>query len=103
MNANWDMPRLTLLSTTTGAWNTSVEVTMGKLLTNAERKRYHRDGFFFPITVMSAEDALAYRRELEVAEARFGPMHYLTKPYLLLSFADRLVHHPPILDAVEDL
>jgi len=76
---------------------------MGKLLTDSERERYHQDGYLFPITVMSPEEALGCRRALEVAEAQFGPMHYVTKPYLLLLLADRLVHHPTILDAVEDI
>ena len=76
---------------------------MGKLLTDGELERYHRDGFLSPITVMSAEEALTCRQELEAAEAQFGPMHYVTKPNLLLLLADRLVHLPAILDAVEDI
>ena len=76
---------------------------MSKLLTDTERQRYLRDGFLSPITVMPAEDAFACRRELEAAEARFGPMHYVTKPHLLLRFADQLVHRPAILDPVEDI
>jgi hypothetical protein len=52
---------------------------------------------------MPAEQAEAYRRGLEAAEARFGSMHYVTKPYLLLRLADELVHHPAILDVVEDI
>jgi non-haem Fe2+, alpha-ketoglutarate-dependent halogenase len=76
---------------------------MGKLLTDTQLDRYHTEGFLSPITVMPPAEAFACRRELETAEARFGPMHYVTKPHLLLLLADRLVHHAAILDAVEDI
>jgi hypothetical protein len=76
---------------------------MGKLLTQDQLARYHRDGFLSPVKVMSTEQAQGYRQALEVAETRFGRMHYVTKPHLLLMMADQLVHLSPILDAVEDI
>lgn len=76
---------------------------MSKMLTQAQRDRYFRDGFVAPISVMSLEHATVRRRALEAAEARFGTMHYVTKPHLLLLLADELVHHSAILDAVEDI
>jgi non-haem Fe2+, alpha-ketoglutarate-dependent halogenase len=76
---------------------------MGKRLTDMERERYRREGFLSPISVMSAGEALACRDELEAAAARFGPVHYVTKPHLLLILADGLVRHAAILDAVEDI
>jgi non-haem Fe2+, alpha-ketoglutarate-dependent halogenase len=76
---------------------------MGKLLTPEQCESYRRDGFLSAVTVMSAAQALAYRRALEEAEAKFGPMHYVLKPYLLLRLADELVRHGVILDAVEDI
>ncbi|HZT19647.1 MAG TPA: phytanoyl-CoA dioxygenase family protein [Dongiaceae bacterium] len=76
---------------------------MGGLLAERQIEDYRRDGFLSPVTVMSGERALAYRQALEAAEARFGPMHYVTKPHLLLRMADELVHHELILDAVEDI
>ena len=76
---------------------------MTKMLSEAERARYARDGFVAPIRVMSTGEALACRRALEDAERRFGPMHYVTKPHLLLGLADALVHQGALLDAVEDI
>ena len=63
--------------------------------------RYERDGFVFPIDVMSSEEAVSRRRRLESAEARFGRLDLKIKSYLVLLLADELVHHPAILDAVE--
>jgi non-haem Fe2+, alpha-ketoglutarate-dependent halogenase len=76
---------------------------MGKLLTPEQCENYRRDGFLSAITVMSNAQALAYRIALEDVEAKFGPMHYVSKPYLLLRLADELVHHAAVLDAVEDI
>jgi hypothetical protein len=73
------------------------------MLKAAERERYLRDGFLSPVTVMSTAEATDYRRRLEEAEARYGSMHYITKPYLLLMMADELAHNDAILDAVEDI
>src|SRR4030095_14463389 len=79
---------------------------MGKKLTEAQIERYHRDGFVYPIDAFSAEDALRYRRALEAFAA--GEGQELTKghnfkPHLLFTWVDEIVHHPGILDAVEDL
>ncbi len=76
---------------------------MGKFLNKTQVEDYRRDGFLSPVAIMSGERALGYRRQLEAAEARFGPLHYVTKPHLLLLMADELVHDGPLLDAVEDI
>jgi hypothetical protein len=76
---------------------------MGKSLSNRQIEDYRRDGFLSPVTVMSGERALGYRRQLEAAEAKFGPLHYVTKPHLLLLMADELAHDGRLLDAVEDI
>jgi non-heme Fe2+,alpha-ketoglutarate-dependent halogenase len=76
---------------------------MAKLLTPEQSENYRRDGFVSPVTVMSNAQALAYRHALEETEAKHGPMHYVSKPYLLLRLADELVHHGTILDAIEDI
>jgi len=76
---------------------------MGKFLGETQLGQYRRDGFLSPVTVMAPAEALACRRELEAAEAKFGPLHYVTKPHLLLMLADRLAHLAAILDAVEDI
>ena len=38
---------------------------MPKVLSAAEVARYHRDGFHFPVRVLSAADARSYRDRLE--------------------------------------
>ena len=78
---------------------------MPKLLSQAAVETYRRDGFYSPVRVMSAEDARHYRNALETHEARAGqPLqgNLRHKTHLLFTWADELVHHPRILDAVED-
>ena len=79
---------------------------MGKKLTEEQIERYHRDGFVYPIDAFAAEEARRYRRAMEEFEAAQG--RELTKgqnfkPHLLFTWVDEIVHHPAILDAVEDL
>ncbi len=65
-----------------------------------------RDGFYFPVPVLSTEEAAHYRRCLEAHEARTGaPLqgNWRHKTHLLFTWADELVHHPRILDAVESV
>jgi ectoine hydroxylase-related dioxygenase (phytanoyl-CoA dioxygenase family) len=67
---------------------------------------YERDGFVSPVPVLSTAEAHAARAELEAWEAARGaPIDFpeKSKSYLLFDWADQLVHHPRILDAVEDL
>ena len=78
---------------------------MPKSLSSAAVAQYHRDGYYFPTRVMSANDAARYRRCLEEHEAKTGaPLqgNWRHKMHLLFTWADELVHHPKILDAVED-
>ena len=79
---------------------------MSKRLSAAQVAGYERDGFVSPVPVLSATEALAARAELEAWEAARGaPIDFpeKSKSYLLFDWADQLVHHPRILDAVEDL
>lgn len=79
---------------------------MGRLLSAAEVRAYEENGFLFPIRVMSEEEARAYRRRLEAAEASGDPEigRYLrTKAHLVFTWCDELIRHPKILDAVEDV
>jgi hypothetical protein len=79
---------------------------MGKALSEAEVAFYRTQGYVFPIDVLSAEEARFYRGALERHEARFGgelPKELRHKPHLTMRWADELVHHPKILDAVEDV
>ena len=79
---------------------------MPKLLTPEQVQAYERDGFVFPVDVLQAQEARACREELQAWERERGaPIDFpeKSKSYLLFAWADRLVHHPRILDAVEDV
>ena len=76
---------------------------MGKHLSDAELRRYHDDGFVFPIDILNPREALDCRRRLEAFEAEHGKMKYAMKPYLTMLLADELAHHPALLDAAEDV
>jgi ectoine hydroxylase-related dioxygenase (phytanoyl-CoA dioxygenase family) len=67
---------------------------------------YDRDGFYFPVRGMAASQAAEYRARLEAHETRTGaPLqgNWRHKTHLLFTWADELVHHPKVLDAVEDV
>ena len=79
---------------------------MTRLLTPDQVAAYERDGFCFPIDVLGADEVRQYRGELEAWErARGAPIDFpeKSKSYMLFDWADQLVHHPRILDAVEDV
>ena len=73
-------------------------------LASAAVEQYRRDGFYFPVRVMSAGEALALRGRLEAVEAEHGGRlsgEIRHKPHLLFTWLADLVRHPSILDAVE--
>jgi chlorinating enzyme len=77
-----------------------------KALTSAAVERYRRDGFYFPIAVLTPSEAREYRRRLEAVEAEHGgtlTAEIRQKPHLLFTWLADLVRHPAILDAVEDV
>jgi non-heme Fe2+,alpha-ketoglutarate-dependent halogenase len=79
---------------------------MTKLLREADVEAYRLQGYVCPIRVLSAEDVRHYRAALEAAEAGAGaglPRAHRHKPHLLYTWAQELIRHPKILDAVEDL
>jgi ectoine hydroxylase-related dioxygenase (phytanoyl-CoA dioxygenase family) len=79
---------------------------MPKVLSSEAVRQYQRDGYYFPVPVLSREEAAHYRRCLERHEAKSGePLqgNWRHKTHLLFAWADELVHHPKILDAVEDV
>jgi ectoine hydroxylase-related dioxygenase (phytanoyl-CoA dioxygenase family) len=79
---------------------------MPRILSDAAVQAYHRDGYYFPFRALLAAEAADYRRRLEAHEARSGaPLqgNWRHKTHLLFTWADELVHHPVILDAVEDV
>jgi non-haem Fe2+, alpha-ketoglutarate-dependent halogenase len=79
---------------------------MPKLLTATQVDAYRRDGCCFPVRALSHSEAAGYRKRLETSEAALGsPLqgNQRHKTHLLFTWADELVHHPRILDAVEDV
>jgi non-heme Fe2+,alpha-ketoglutarate-dependent halogenase len=79
---------------------------LGKVLSEAQIKAYHEQGFISAIDVMSEDEALSYAQRLQAAET-----HYPTdlsgvnrnNGHLCFTFLDELAYHPRVLDAVEDL
>ena len=79
---------------------------MPKLLSKAAVAQYQRDGFCFPVRAMSVSEARSYRDRLEAYERRTGgpiQSNMRHKVHLLFTWANELVRHPKILDAVEDI
>jgi non-heme Fe2+,alpha-ketoglutarate-dependent halogenase len=79
---------------------------MGKALSAAAIDQYRRDGYYFPVRVISRADAAQCRERLEAVERDLGgPLRgvYRLKPHLLLMWLADLVRHPAVLDAVEDV
>src|SRR5262245_509822 len=79
---------------------------MTKLLAPSAVERYHRDGFYFPVPVLSRDEAAECRRRLAAVEAAHGGTlggELRHKPHLLFTWLADLVRHPTILDAVEDV
>ena len=79
---------------------------MGKMLTAAQAADFERDGYLFPLRAFSAAEARGYRDALEAYEAQTGDAIHSNmrhKVHLLFRWADEVVHHPRILDAVEDI
>lgn len=79
---------------------------MTKLLSKDQIANYRKDGFVTGIEVMTRDQAQAYLRALEAAEALQGQRLIKGsnfKPHRLFRWADELAYHPRILDAVEDL
>ena len=79
---------------------------MPKILTEPQIEGYHRDGYAFPASVLTPEEVRSLRADLEYWERQQGhPLDFpeKSKSYLLYSWADILVTHPRVLDAVEDL
>ena len=79
---------------------------MPKCLSNEAVSAYRRDGFYFPVPVLSPDEVKRFRRSLESHEAKTGePLqgNFRHKAHLLFTWVDELVHHPKILDAAEDI
>lgn len=79
---------------------------MPKRLTIEQIEEYETDGFTCPVPVLNPDEVREARAAIEAFEAKTGrTLDYpeKSKSYLLFDWADRLVRHPAVLDAVEDL
>jgi hypothetical protein len=79
---------------------------MGKQLSAAAIEQYQRDGYYFPVRVLTKDEAGAAREKLERVERDLGgPLRgvYRVKPHLLFTWLADLVRHPVLLDAGEDV
>ncbi|MBS0547940.1 MAG: phytanoyl-CoA dioxygenase family protein [Proteobacteria bacterium] len=79
---------------------------MSKVLSDDAVARYQRDGYHFPIDVLSPAETQALRGKLEAYErANGGPIQgdKRHKAHLYLTWLNDLIRHPRILDAVEDV
>ena len=70
--------------------------------------RFFADGFLFPVTVFSPEQAQGYRAELESLERRLsgiktGNKNQLNYPHLLFRFANAICRDEKLLDVVESI
>ena len=79
---------------------------MPKVLSATDVANYRRDGFHFPVSVLSTAEARSYRDRLEANERTLGgPLsgNMRQKPHLLFTWANELARHLKILDAIEDV
>ena len=79
---------------------------MTKALSKDAIKHFQDHGYYFPIPVLRREEAAEARRHLAESEAHEGGKlsgHKRNKSHLFLKWLDELVHHPKILDTVEDI
>ncbi len=79
---------------------------MAGSLSAAQAEAYRRDGILFPIPVMSAAEAAAAVKQLEVMEARWGgriPKRSNQKLHMLAPWLNAIVRSPAVLDAVQSV
>ena len=71
-------------------------------------ERFAEQGYCFPIEVLSPGEAADARARLEALEAagrgsKLGNKAQLNYPHVIFRFANAIVRHPRLLDAVEAL
>jgi len=79
---------------------------VSKVLTQAQVEAFNRNGYHFPVRVISGAEANAYREKIEAFEFDHGLIMktpYRNKPHMVFKWANQLIRHPRILDTVEDL
>ena len=79
---------------------------MPKVLTKEQIEQYHDEGFISPIRVISENEALSIKNQLEQVEADFPDeinAESRNNLHLSFKFLDMLAHNTIIIDAMEDL
>ena len=79
---------------------------MPKVLTEEQIRGYHRDGFLFPIRIMSRAEATELRGKFEALEAAIDgevQERFRIKAHLPFPWLNELIRTPRMLDAVEDI
>lgn len=79
---------------------------MPKVLTASQVETYHRDGYHFPIDVLTPTEVASFRGKLEAYERSTGcPISggMRHRSHVLFTWINDVIRHPRILDAVEDV
>ena len=79
---------------------------LNKILSAGQISKYENDGFLSPINVLDKIEVANCLSEIEAFERKTGEaidFPYRSRCHQVFSWADRIIHHPKILDAVEDL
>jgi non-haem Fe2+, alpha-ketoglutarate-dependent halogenase len=77
-----------------------------KVLTKAQVEAFRRNGYHFPVRVISTAQAGEYRQKLEDFEFEHGLVMktpYRTKPHMVFKWVNELIRNPRIVDTVEDI
>lgn len=80
-----------------------------KALSADQVEHYRNNGFLSPVDALSGDEARQARAMVESVETVHGgpektwPRAWSLKPHLLFTGLDSIVHHPKVLDAVEDI
>ena len=79
---------------------------MSEKLSEEQIASYHRNGFLSPVDVLSVQEAAEFRAKLEAAEKKWPEAFSgsgRNNAHCNFTFLDEIVHHPVLLDAVEDM
>ena len=79
---------------------------MPKVLTEQQIEAFHRDGGLAPIRMLTPAEAAECRRRFDALEETIGDeaqSRFRIKAHLPFPWLTALIHHPVLLDAIEDL
>jgi len=79
---------------------------MPKALTQEQVEKFHRDGYAYPINLLTPAEVADYRRRFEELEATIGAeaqSRYRIKAHLPFPWLCKLIRHPRLADAFEDV